>query len=378
MFCTYCGQKLTDKHQFCDRCGKPVRRSNGISGQMMNTPVDKAEQENVARNTNKIERDSAPPAKTKNSKILPFCLLFVGIIILAAGLWFMLKPSKEEPEDTSLKVETHRTVDEPAALETPQPAKPEPEPVSELTEDDPEDEILPEAEPVQEEEPVPEEMVLPEPPSIGPMVCEVEIENLFRAPLHVYRGNEEVSVIAGQSSATLTDLPEGTELTVHLFAYDVTEPYSYTCNTGYDKITPTGFTLTNDHQIAINNAVLTYINQTIEAYNQRDRDRLASFTSTSLSHALSGDLKNEMALTKEKNGYSYIFQIYPGTATQISSSIVNHSDDAATIDVTYSIPFDYTETYYYKNGDIKKNSDNHTIEHPFVVQYNGASWQIIG
>lgn len=311
-----------------------------------------------------------PPSKNSNASFPAFLLISVGVIILVVGLWLMLKPSRE-PEDNAQSEESHLSVNEPVETDFPHPVTQEPEPETKMesapatdTDEDPED--------VQEGE------VVPDLPSIGPALCEVEVTNQFQAPLHVYCGSDEISVIAGQSSYTLSDLPEGTELTIRMFAYDVTEPYSYTCHTGYDQITPSGFTLTRDHQIALNNTVVQYIESAVGIYNQREPDRLEYITKTSLSHALAGDLKNEMALSIDKNGYSYIFQIHAGTPEQITASIANHSDDAATVDVTYSIPFNYTETYYYKNGDVKENSGNHTIEHPFVVQYSGAGWFVIG
>ncbi len=209
-------------------------------------------------------------------------------------------------------------------------------------------------------------------------LCELEVENSYQAPLHVSCNGKEIAVVPGEGSVSLSELPAGTELSIQLFGQDVTEPYLHLCQSGSEQIAPSGFELTQRHKAALDQAVANYIRNAIAIYDRRDQSGLSALTETKLSRDLLSDLKEEMAHTFDRDGYTYIFQIYPDTPEQTSSSLGTHADDEAVVDVKYRIPFDYTETYHYEDGQTEEDRDSHVIENDFTVRYNGSKWEVIG
>jgi uncharacterized membrane protein YvbJ len=109
MYCTHCGNELSDNAKFCNQCGTPTVRNKSEKSEEVKSKPDR-EEKDIPEEIGRIDK-KAPP------KISPVTLLFavVGIILIIILLhpWHANQDRPTDFEGSSRQMDINIPVDFP-------------------------------------------------------------------------------------------------------------------------------------------------------------------------------------------------------------------------------------------------------------------------
>ena len=207
------------------------------------------------------------------------------------------------------------------------------------------------------------------------VLCELEVNNGYDAPITVYRDGEELGTVEPYGYSYFSGLPMGTEVELQLFDESVTEPVFYVCEYEYDYIYP-DFTLTDTAGTEAKAVVESFIQENLDRYNTGDLAGLQERSGNDFVEYLAEELESVQSLSLEENGYVTESQIILEDSLVDYSTYVSVVDGALVVEVYYDIPLQFQVTYTYDDGNTESSESSQTVYYAFILQYEDGAWVV--
>ena len=217
--------------------------------------------------------------------------------------------------------------------------------------------------------------------SLSFVMCEVEINNDYAAPIQVKQDGEVILEVAPGEYDTVGDLPSGTVLTLELIE-GVTEPVEYTCEYEYDYIYP-DFSLTDDAVADVQETVSAYVNQMLQLVNERDTAGLEAMAESDFREecqaALESMEENEASID---DGLAYTITIYAPDGvdfdtTQPATYWTTDLTDRPLVHVACYIGIQLDAEITLPDGSTESYSDATGGYYEFILEYVDDVWSIV-
>lgn len=220
--------------------------------------------------------------------------------------------------------------------------------------------------------------------SLSFVLCELEVNNDYAAPIRVLRDGEEVLTVEPGEYGSLSGLPSGTELTLELIE-GVTEPVTYTCEDEYDYIYPE-FVVNDDTREALETAVQAYVDEVMTLFNAQDLTGLQALNSTDLAvsaiEALE-EVQSEVGVWEDFESVSFTMSLSE-VMTMDSVEPLDYwdaEDDQLGRQIIVfgcDLPLLLEMSYTTADGTPSSETSEDTEYYDFLLEYADGAWTVIG